>query len=144
METALDFEKRARIKFSKLWRTQLQKLKVNIRGVTKEFDMVATDMKINKKYVGDVKKLNRSNSTGEPDSGERSFIAEYVWLLQHCATGAHKFIVFGNDRDDDSIAAAWIRKYYPITQGVHFYFLTRHNSVKHWVNGQWTLYNCPS
>jgi len=140
MESAYDFEERVRRKFSRLWGLQLEKLEVNIKGVTKQFDAVST----NTKYVGDAKKLNRGNSTGEPDSGERSFIAEYVWLLQHCETGTHKFIVFGNDRDDDSIVAAWIRKYEPLTEGVHFYFLTRQNTVKHWVDGQWTPSSCPS
>ena len=136
MESAYDFEGRAQRKFGDLRKVQLEPRDVNIKGVAKKFDMVSAD----NKYVGDAKKLNRGSPTAGPDSGERSFIAEYVWLLQHFAPGEHKFIVFGHDEDDDRITAAWIRKYAQVAEGVAFYFLTRQGSINLWSRGQWMSY----
>lgn len=140
MQNSYDFEQAARSKFSGLWKVELESRDVDIRGVAKKFDMVSADKRT---YVGDAKKLNRGSPTAGPDSGERSFIAEYVWLLQHYAPGEHKFIVFGNDKDDDRIAASWIRKHEPIAKGVDFYFMTTQGAIKHWAKGQWRPYPSP-
>ena len=96
MESWYDFQERTRRKFNELWGVQLKARNVSVGGVAKKFPMVSPDMK---SYIGGAKKLQRGSRTEGPDSGERSFIAEYVWLLQHCALGMHKFIVFGHDED---------------------------------------------
>ena len=86
------------------------KRKVNISGVSFEFDLVSADDKI----IGDAKFFkNISVPAAKWDN-----ISYYVWLLQNTEARI-KFLVFGKDIE---VPERYLKRYEPLISDVEFYF----------------------
>jgi len=107
-----DFQRRAQLYFSKLWNVDLEERKVMVAGeVAWKFDLVSPDRRL----VGDAKFLKNIPVPAAKWQG----IAECIWLLQKVQ--ANKvFMVFGKDRE---VAVRYLKRVYPITRPVEFYYL---------------------
>ena len=106
------FEQEARRYFSDLWGVDLQCRTVVIGGaVPWKFDLVSPDQR----FVGDAKWLK----TLKVPAAKWQAIAEYIWLLQKVEADK-TFMVFGQDAD---VAERFLRRVWPLTVPVEFYFL---------------------
>ena len=110
-------EIRAASYFSDLWQTDLAARPVDVRGVSKKFDLVSSDGQ----FVGDAKNYRNIRVP----AAKWSAIAEYVWLLQN-VDAERRFIVFGGDAE---VARRFLTRWRPLIQPVEFYLLTQNGHV---------------
>jgi len=111
------FEKEVKEFLSKLWNKDFEERTIQIKDMSKKFDLVSED----KKFIGDAKYYKNI----KVPAGKWSTIAEYVWLLEK-TDAVKKFLVFGNDI---AVPARWLKRFGSLTD-VEFYFFADGQLIK--------------
>lgn len=93
------------------------KQKVDINGVSFEFDIVSRDSGI----IGDVKFFKNI----KVPAAKWDNISYYIWLLQKSRANI-KVLIFGHDIE---VSERYLKRYEPLAQDVEFYFF-ENNTIK--------------
>ncbi len=102
------FEKVARARMSKEFKSDLTPSfeGISINGKSKKFDMENTPNKI----VGDAK-FYTNTSGGNIPSAKRSTANEYAFLMQKLGPEWRKFLVFGNNNNNEDMARKYVEDF---------------------------------